>query len=92
MPCAFGSKGVEQCCKLSAVRYGILEHLLSYVRIGDPWLQVSRITRSERAEGGVISKEIKRIFQIVGEIINENQKKHRAQNTALNSSLDRKRG
>ena len=45
------------------------------------------------AEGGVISKEIKRIFQIVREIVNENQKKNRAQNTALrNSSLDRKRG
>ena len=27
------------------------------------------------AEGGVISKEIKRIFQRVGEIIDENQKK-----------------
>ena len=45
------------------------------------------------AEGGVIRKEIKRIFQRVGEIIDENQKKNRAQNTALrNSSLDRKRG
>ena len=47
MPCAFGSEGVDQCCKLSAVRSGILEYLLSYVRIRDPWLQVSRITRSE---------------------------------------------
>ena len=27
------------------------------------------------ADGGVISKEIKRIFQRVGEIIDENQKK-----------------
>ena len=44
------------------------------------------------AEGGVISKQIWRIFQRVGEIIDENQKKHRAQNAALNSSLDRKRG
>ena len=45
------------------------------------------------AEGGVISKEIKTIFQRVGEIFDENKKKHRAQNTALrNSSLDRKRG
>ena len=45
------------------------------------------------AEGGFISKEIKRIFQRVGEIIDENQKKNRAQNTVLrNSSLDRKRG
>ena len=45
------------------------------------------------AEGGVISKEIKRVFQRVGEIIDENQKKNRAQNTALrNSSLDRKKG
>ena len=45
------------------------------------------------AEGGVISKEIKRIFERVGEIIDENQKMKRAQNTALrNSSLDRKRG
>ena len=44
-------------------------------------------------EGGVISKEIWRIFQRVGEIIDENQKKNRAQNAALrNSSLDRKRG
>ena len=44
------------------------------------------------AEGGVISKEIKRIFQRVGEIIHENQKKNRAQNTASrNSSLDRQR-
>ena len=45
------------------------------------------------AEGGVISKGIKRIFQRVREIIDENQKKHRVWNTALkNSSLDRKRG
>ena len=45
------------------------------------------------AEGGVIRKEIKRIFQKVGEIIDENQKKNRAQNVVLrNSSLDRKRG
>ena len=45
------------------------------------------------AEGGVISKEIKRIFQKVIEIIDEKQKKSRAQNVALrNSSLDRKRG
>ena len=44
-------------------------------------------------EGGVMSKEIKRIFQRVREIIDENQKKTRAQNAALrNSSLDRKRG
>ena len=42
------------------------------------------------AEGGVISTEIKRIFQRVGEIIDENQKKNRAQNAAFrNSSLDR---
>ena len=41
--------------------------------------------------GGDISKEIKRIFQRVREIIDKNQKEHRAQNTALrNSSLDRK--
>ena len=46
-----------------------------------------------RAEGGVISKEIKRISQRVGEIIDENQKKNRAQNATLrNSSPDRKRG
>ena len=45
------------------------------------------------AEGGVISKEIERIFQRVGEVIDENQKKNRAQNATLrNSSLDRKRG
>ena len=45
------------------------------------------------AEGGVISKEIKRIFQRVREIIDENQKKNMAQNAALrNSSLNRKRG
>ena len=45
------------------------------------------------AEGGVISKEIKRILQRVGEIIDENQKKNRAQHAALrNSSLDRKGG
>jgi len=45
------------------------------------------------AEGGVISKEIKSIFKRVGEIIDENQKKNRAQNAALrNSSLNRKRG
>ena len=44
-------------------------------------------------EDGVISKEIKRIFQRVGEIVDENQKKHRSQNATLrNSSLDRKRG
>ena len=45
------------------------------------------------AEGGVISKEIKRIFQRVEEIIDENQKNNRAHNAALrNSSLDSKRG
>ena len=45
------------------------------------------------AEGGVISKEIMKIFQRVREIIDENQKKNRAQNAALrNSSLDRKSG
>ena len=45
------------------------------------------------AEGGVISKEIKRIFQRVGEISDENQKKSRAQNATLkNSRLDRKGG
>ena len=44
-------------------------------------------------EGGVISKERKRIFLRVREIIDENQKKNRTQNAALrNSSLDRKRG
>ena len=44
-------------------------------------------------ERGVISKELKRILQRVGEIIDDNQKKNRAKNTALrNSSLDRKRG
>ena len=43
----------------------------------------------DMAEGGVISKEIKRIFQRVREIIDENQKK----NSALrNSSLNMKRG
>ena len=37
--------------------------------------------------------EIKRIFQRVREIIDENQKKNRAQNDSLrNSSLDRKSG
>ena len=42
-----------------------------------------------KAEGGVIIKEIKRIFQRVGEIIDENKKKNRAQNAALrNPSLD----
>ena len=45
------------------------------------------------AEGGVISKEIRRIFQRVRYIIDENQKKNRAKNVALrNTSLDRKRG
>ena len=45
------------------------------------------------AEGGVISKKIKRIFQRVREVTDENHKKHRAKNTALrNSSMDRKRG
>ena len=45
------------------------------------------------AQGGVISKEIKRIFQRIRETIDENQKKNRAQNTALRSTnLDRKRG
>ena len=47
----------------------------------------------DMADGGVMSKEIKRILQRVGEIIDENQKINRAQNAALmNSSLDRKRG
>ena len=49
--------------------------------------------RDGTAEGGVISKEIKRISQRVREIIDGNEKKNRAQNTALrNSSLDGKRG
>ena len=44
-------------------------------------------------EGGIISKEIKKIFQRVRDIIDENQKKNMAQNATLrNSSLDRKRG
>ena len=44
------------------------------------------------AESGVISKEMKRIFQRVREIIDENHTKNRAQNATLrNSSLDRKR-
>ena len=48
--------------------------------------------RDATANGEVISKEIKSIFQRVREIIDENQKENRAQNTALrNSSLDRKR-
>jgi len=45
------------------------------------------------AESEVISKVIKRIFQRVGEIVDGNQKKNRAQNAPLrNSSMDRKRG
>ena len=45
------------------------------------------------AEGAVISKDIKRIFPRVGEIIDGNQGKNRARNIALrNSSLDRKLG
>ena len=45
------------------------------------------------AEDRVISKEIKRTFQRVREIIDENQKNNRDQNaTMTNSSLDRKRG
>ena len=48
--------------------------------------------KAEGVEHGVISKEIKRIFQKVGEIIDENQKKNRVQKATLrNSSLDRKR-
>ena len=44
------------------------------------------------AEGRVSNKEIED-FPGVGEIIHENQKKKRTQNTALrNSSLDRERG
>ena len=44
------------------------------------------------AEVGVISKEIKGIFQRVREIIDEDKINHGAQNTALrNSSPDRKR-
>ena len=40
----------------------------------------------------VIYNEIKKIFQRIREINDENQKKNRAQNAALrNSSLDRKR-
>ena len=47
----------------------------------------------DTTEGGVISKEIKRILQRVREIIDENQKKNRAQNAALrNSSQDKNRG
>ncbi len=47
--------------------------------------------RNGAAESGVISKEIERIFQRVGEIIDEDQKKHRAENTAMgNSSLNKK--
>ena len=45
------------------------------------------------SKGRLISKEIERIFQRVGEVIDENQKKNRAQNAASRkSSLDRKRG
>ena len=47
----------------------------------------------QRVQSSLTSKEIKRIFQRVGEIIDENQKKNRAQNATLrNSSLDRNRG
>ncbi len=46
--------------------------------------------RNGATESGVISKDIERIFLRVGEIVNEDQKKHRAQDTALgNSSLKR---
>ena len=46
----------------------------------------------QRVESSLVSKEM-RVFQRVGEIIDENQKKNRAQNTALrNSRLDRQRG
>ena len=42
------------------------------------------------AEGGVISKERKRMFWRVREIIDENEKKHWTQNTSLrNTSLYR---
>ncbi len=47
--------------------------------------------RNGVTESGVSSKEMERIFQRVREIIDEDQKKHRAQKTALgNSSLNRK--
>ncbi len=47
--------------------------------------------RYRAAESGVVRNEIERIFERVGKIIDEYQKKHRAQNTALrNSSLNRK--
>ena len=53
--------------------------------------------RDDTAESGVVSKEDFQNFLVredflVREIIDKNQKKHRANNTALrNSSLDRKR-
>ena len=48
--------------------------------------------RDATAQGGVISKEIKRIFQIFGEITDEDQEKDWTQNTALgHSNLDRAR-
>ena len=44
------------------------------------------------AEGGVISKEIKRIFQSIREIIDKDQESGWAQNTPLgHSSLDSER-
>ena len=49
--------------------------------------------RDGTAEGGVISKAIKRIFQRVRKITDENQEKNRAQNTTLKHSiLDLKTG
>ena len=84
-----------------SVRY--LSGLKDMFHVLDQFVISSRSAESEEAAacwsqgwtdgtagGGIISKEIKRIFQRVGEIIDENQKKNRAQNATLrNSSLDR---
>ena len=43
--------------------------------------------RDATAEGVVISKEIKSIFQKIREIIDENQKKHRSQNTGQEEEM-----
>ncbi len=42
--------------------------------------------RNGAAESEVISKDIEWIFQRVGEIIDEDHKNHRAQNTTLGNS------
>ena len=98
-----GGEGVsKRSFQRDIVRVWDLSGLKDIFQVSDQLVILSRSAKSEEAAvwwmrdgtevGGIISNEIKRIFQGIWEIIDENQKKHRAKNTALrNSSLYGKR-